>query len=275
MVMHNTYGYTITVVWFIVLTLYILKVLCHKYISTWSKSAVYIFQAEIISKMLYIIKLLSWTIWKHVWLHICMYGYFHVSNSHYRHGNTPNLILQTVRYVYFCNKKYTRKFLTNINIYALCLYFYQNTYGYAISTPTWFWLSLSDLVVSFLAIFIIFVLVKERNTRGHFACIFFETVLHFYFSFWQFFIWNTYGYIILHNYFLLILDRWNICERGVKKNKWDVLGYSNSWRLLLVNIFAKKLEKNILGGNILYFFSNNDQKTRFWPLKSIIFNTGI
>ena len=212
MVTHNTYGYTITVVWFIVLTLLI--VFCHNYIPTWSKLAVF-FRQKLYPRC-YIIKLMSWTIWKHVWLRICTYGYFHVSNSHYRHRNTPNLIFQTVWYVYFCNTKYTTEFLTNINIYALYLYFYHNTYGYAISTPTWFWLSLSDLVVSSLAIFINFVLLNERNTRGQFASILIETVLHFFFSFWQFFIWNTYGYASITQLFPCYIGQveyiWKWCE---------------------------------------------------------------
>ena len=48
-----------------------------------------------------------------------------------------------------------------------------------------------------------------------------------------------------------------------EKNKWDGLGSSNSWRLLLVNIFANKSTIHNLGGNVIYFISNNDQKTQF------------
>ena len=181
MVTHNMYGYTITVVWFIVLnSLYTHSILSQLYLYMIKVSSIY-FQAESISMMLYHIKMLSFTIWKHVWLRISMYGYFHVSNSHYRHGNTPHLIFQTWSYVYLCNIKYTTEFLTNINIYALYLYFYHNLYGYAISTPTWLGLSLSDLVVFFLAIFINSVLLKEDINRGHFAYILIETVLHFFF----------------------------------------------------------------------------------------------
>ena len=226
MVTHNTYGYTITVVWFIVLTLLI--VFCHNYIPTWSKSAVF-FRQKLYPRC-YIIKLLSWTIWKHVWLRICTYGYFHVSNSHYRHGNTPN----TSWGAWYA-------------LYALYLYFYHNTYGYAISTTTWFWLSLSDLVVSSLAIFVNFVLLNEHNTGGHFAYILIETVLDFFFSFWQFCIWNMYGYAITTQLFPCYIWQVEYIWKWCEKNKWDVLGYSNSWRLILVNIFAKNNLKIIFG----------------------------
>ena len=176
-------------------------------------------------------------------IRICAYGYIYVSNSHYRHENTPNVLFQTLWYVYFCNTKYTTEFLTNINIYALHLHFYHNAYGYTITTPTWFWISLSDLVVSSLAISINFVLLKEHNTRGHIACILIETVLHFFFSFWQFFIWNTYGYTIITQSFSFNFGQVEYIWKWCEKNKWDVLGDSNSWRLLLVNNFAKKLKK--------------------------------
>ena len=82
-------------------------------------------------------------------------------------------------------------------------------------------------MVSFLAIFINFVLFKEDNTRGHFAYILIKPVLHFFFSLWHLFLSETRMVKqLLHNYFLFILNSWNISESGAKKINgmcWGIL----------------------------------------------------
>ena len=81
-------------------------------------------------------------------------------------------------------------------------------------------------MVSSLAISINFVLLKEHNIRGHFACILIETVLHFFSVSGNFLSETRVVTQLLHNHFLLILDRWNISENGVKKINgmcWGIL----------------------------------------------------
>ena len=110
-------------------------------------------------------------------------------------------------------------------------------------------------MVFFLAVFINSVLLKEDITRGHFAYILMETVLHVFFSLWHFLKSKTRMVTkFVHNHLLFILDRCNISEYGVKKG--DVMGSSSSWRLLLVNIFAKKNMNFFREGQYVIFFLN-------------------
>ena len=100
-------------------------------------------------------------------------------------------------------------------------------------------------MVFFLAVFINSVLLKEDITRGHFAYILMETVLHAFFSLWHYFVSKTRMVTkFVHNYLLFILDRCNISEYGVKK-------------------------KGCAGVLIMI------RKHSFWSLKSILFNTGV
>ena len=79
---------------------------------------------------------------------------------------------------------------------------------------------------------------------------------------------------LLHNYFLFILDLWNISKCGVKQKR-DVLGSSNSWRLLLVTILANKSTKTFFG-LICYICSQIMIRRRsLLPQEATIFNTGI
>ena len=57
-----------------------------------------------------------------------MYDY--LSNSHYRHENSPNLISQAGRFIHAI-QDYIEVFLIHINIYALYGYFCHDVYGYA------------------------------------------------------------------------------------------------------------------------------------------------